>query len=136
MAAEKRVHEAVLKAIDKSILKSAHDCADGGLAVALAECCILGKVGADAALSADCAPSAALFAETQSRIIVSLAPDDLAALQQIARDCGVDCAVLGKTGGRGMRITVNDVEVVSVPVTQLESTWRNAIPNLMALSSS
>ena len=39
--------EAVLKAIDGGLIKSAHDCADGGLAITLAECCILGKVGAD-----------------------------------------------------------------------------------------
>lgn len=132
MAAEKRVHETVLNAIDEGILKSAHDCADGGLAVALAESCILGNVGADVKLAVKCLPSTALFGETQSRIIVSVAPADLTALQQIARNCGAECMVLGRTGGDGMRITVNDVEVVSVPITRLRSTWRDAIPSLMA----
>lgn len=132
MAAEKRVHEAVLRAIDKGILKSAHDCADGGLAVALAECCIQGNVGADVELMAACQISAALFGEAQSRVIVSAAPGDVEALQQIAADSGAECTILGETGGDGMRITVNDVEVVSVSVSTLESTWRQAIPSLMA----
>ena len=132
MAAEKRVHETVLRAIDKGILKSAHDCADGGLAVALAECCIAGGVGADVQLKVECAVSTTLFGEAQSRVIVSVAGDDLEKLHQIAEDSDTECIVLGKTGGDGMRITVNDVEVVRVSVATLESTWREAIPNLMA----
>jgi len=129
---EKRVHEAVLRAIDKGILKSAHDCADGGLAVALAESCILGKVGADVSTTANCAASAALFAETQSRIVVTVSSDDLGALREIVDECRVESTILGKTGGRDMRITVNDVEVVNVAVSRLESTWRDAIPSKMA----
>ena len=132
MDREKRVHQAVLKAIDMRILKSAHDCADGGLAITLAESCILGGVGADVKLTANCSASAALFAETQSRIVVTVASDDLGALREIVDECRGECTILGKTGGNAMRITVNDVEVVSVAVSQIESTWRNAIPNKMA----
>jgi len=136
MDREKRVHQVVLKAIGKGIIKSAHDCADGGLAVTLAESCILGAVGADVKLTANCAPAAALFAETQSRIVVSVASENLGALREIVDECCVECTILGKTGGNVMRITVNDVEVVSVAVKDLESTWRDAIPSKMALSSS
>ena len=131
MDREKRVHKAILSAIDKGIIKSAHDCSDGGLAVALAECCILGSVGADVKLSANCGPAAALFAETQSRIVVSVSADDLGALREIVDNCRVECTILGKTGGNGMRITVNDVEVVHVGVNDLDSCWRNAIASKM-----
>jgi len=132
MSREKHVHDAVLKGIDKGVIKSAHDCADGGLAIALAESCIQGGIGADVKLTANCAPAASLFAETQSRIIVSATPDNLGALREIVDDCKAECTVLGKTGGHDMRITINDVEVVNVPVTDLESCYQNSIPNMMA----
>ena len=131
MDREKRVHKVILSAIDKGIVRSAHDCADGGLGIALAECCILGRIGADVKLSANCGPAATLFAETQSRIVVSVAAENLGALRELVDECRVECTILGKTGGNGMRITINDVEVVSVAVNDLDSCWRNAIPNMM-----
>lgn len=124
---EKRVHDAVLKAIDRRILNSAHDCSDGGLAVALAESCIIGKVGADISLLANCAPAAALFAETQSRIIVSLPAASLGDLREIVDECRAESTVLGKVGGDRLSIKINDVPVVGAKVVDLESTWRNAI---------
>lgn len=132
MAREKNVHEAVLKGIENGLVKSAHDCADGGLAVALAECCIRGGVGADVKLCMDCAPAAALFAETQSRIIVSVAPENLGALRQIADDCHAKCSVLGKTGGLDMRISVRGAEAINLPVSRLASCYETAIPKAMA----
>ena len=132
MDREKRVHEVVLTALDRGLIKSAHDCADGGLAVTLGECCILGKVGADVELTANCGPAAALFAETQSRIVVTAAASDLDALRRIVDECRVECTELGKTGGQAMRISVNDVEVVNVTVEDMDSRWRNAIPEKMA----
>ena len=132
MTREKHVHDAVLKGIDKGVIKSAHDCADGGLAIALAESCMQGNIGADVKLSANCAPAASLFAETQSRIIVSVSSDDLGTLREIVDDCKAECTILGKTGGKDMKITINDVEVVRVPVTDLESCYQNSIPNMMA----
>lgn len=124
---EKRVHEVVLQAIEKGLLKSAHDCSDGGLSVALAESCIQGKVGADVSFSANCAPVAALFAETQSRIIVSVASENLEALKELVDAQLVECTVLGKVGGDNLNIQVNEVPVVSAKVAELEQTWRNAI---------
>ena len=126
------MQQVCLEAAEAGLLASAHDCADGGLAITVAECCILGNVGADIQLTANCAPAAALFAETQSRIVVSLAAENLSALREIVDECRVECTILGKTGGNGMRITVNDVEVVGVAVEDLDSCWRNAIPEKMA----
>lgn len=131
MNTEKRVHQTVLGAIGKGIIKSAHDCADGGLAITLAECCILGNVGADVQLSADCAPSAALFAETQSRIVATVSEENLGALREIANEHSVECDVIGKTGGNAARICVNDVEVVNIGIGEMESCWRGAISSKM-----
>jgi len=131
MAREKRVHQAVLAAIGKGLISSAHDCADGGLAVTLAESCILGNVGADIAMLANCAPAAALFAETQSRIVVSLPAANLGALREIIDEKKVECTVLGKVGGNSFRITINDVSVIDLALSDIESTWRSAISNRM-----
>ena len=132
MTQEKNVHEAVLRGIESGAVKSAHDCADGGLAVALAESCMPCGVGADVELTAGCAASAALFGEAQSRIIVSVCADRLDAMQEIARDCGARCAVLGRTGGQNMRITVGGAEVINVPVSAMQVCWQEAIPQKMA----
>lgn len=131
MEREKRVHEAVIKAVRNGLLSSAHDCADGGLAITLAESCIMGMVGANVSLLSNCAPSAALFAETQSRVVVSLAPANLGALREIADEFKVECTVLGHVGGDGLNIRVNDVEVISVRIEEIADRWRNAISEVM-----
>ncbi len=131
MGNEKRVHHAILKAIDLGLISSAHDCSDGGLAVCLAESCILGKLGASVSLAANCAPAAALFAETQSRIVVSLSVDHLGALREIVDEVQVQSTVLGKVGGDRMRVRVNDVEVMNLAVSEMETLWRGAIGNKM-----
>ena len=71
---EKRLHGLCLWSIDSGILSSAHDCSEGGIAVALAECCLSGPkpMGASLALEGDGRPDALLFGESQSRIVVSL----------------------------------------------------------------
>ncbi len=128
---EKRVHEAVLSAIEKGLIKSAHDCSDGGLAVTLAESCVLGDIGASVSILSNCAPAAALFAETQSRVIVSIAVSNLGALREIVDDQRVECTVLGKTGGDTLKITVNDVLLVEARVSELKEAWEQAIPRRM-----
>ena len=93
----------VLDANARGLLSAAHDCADGGLAVALAECCLAGGVGLDAG-GAELGPrlDAALFGEAQSRFIVA-APDAAArvALEALAAAAGVEATVLGVASGTG-----------------------------------
>ena len=128
---EKRVHNAVLQAIDKGLLSSAHDCSDGGLVVTLAESCIQGKVGAEVSMLANCAPAAALFAETQSRIVVSLPAAKLGALREVVDECKAECTVLGKVRGNRFSIKINEEDIIDLKVDDLESCWRNAIGDKM-----
>lgn len=128
---EKRVHETILKAIDQGLLSSAHDCSDGGLAVALAEACIMGNVGARISLTANCAPASALFAETQSRVVVSLPVEKLGVLREIAESMEVQMTVLGKVGGEKLEIAVNEESVIDVKVIELGEAWHKAIPAKM-----
>lgn len=135
---EKRVQDFCLAAIQSGVIHSAHDCSEGGLAVALAECCISGKIGADIYLLENGSPAALLFGESHSRIILSLAEKDLPPLQRLAIRMNVPLAVLGVVTGDHLRIQIGEEKTKTAPktaldlsVAQLEKTWREAIPCLM-----
>ncbi|MGI8926623.1 MAG: phosphoribosylformylglycinamidine synthase subunit PurL, partial [Tepidiformaceae bacterium] len=103
LAAEARLHRALLRAHAEGLLLSAHDCSDGGLAVAIAECCILGGCGFDGAVELEGRLDAALFGEGQGRIVVTLTADvfrqggGAARFRDIAAEEGVPVARLGST---------------------------------------
>jgi phosphoribosylformylglycinamidine synthase len=102
---EVAVQHACLAAIRAGLVHSAHDCADGGLAVALAECAILGSRGVDASgVRVSGRLDAALFGEEQSRIIVTCPPRHSPALERIAADHSVARVRLGRTGGERVRL--------------------------------
>ena len=99
---ERAVQQACLTAIRDGILSSAHDCADGGLAVAVAECCLVTRaagLGADLRLPGDMRADALLFGESASRIVVSVRPERAEQLRAIAGRHGVSCEALGVVGG-------------------------------------
>jgi len=108
---EARVHRAVLAAIRQGIVAGAHDCSDGGLAVALAEMCIAGGVGLDASETVlGHRIDAALFGEGQSRIVLALEPGSLEALAAIANGLDVPIQYLG-TAGPDQRLRLGPVDV-------------------------
>jgi phosphoribosylformylglycinamidine synthase len=111
--AEARVQALTLALADQRLLQSAHDCSDGGLAVAIAESAILGGQGySDEGLIAlmilDQEPTprwdAALFGEAPSRIVVTCAPENLGTITERARESGVDITQLGTVGGNSFHI--------------------------------
>ena len=100
LGAEKRLYAAVLEAAGAGLLRSAHDCADGGLAVALAECAFRGEeegLGGRFDLPGSLRPDVLLFSESPSRMIVTT--QDEARLRAAAHRHGVPCARLGVVGG-------------------------------------
>src|SRR5438309_745577 len=105
--AHQRVLAVVREAVARGWLSSAHDCSDGGAAVAVAEAAILGTIGADVTLPAAARTDAALFGEAPSRFILSLPEDRVSDLQALAAVHGVPVAILGRTGGDRLRITVS-----------------------------
>jgi phosphoribosylformylglycinamidine (FGAM) synthase-like enzyme len=138
---EKRLQACVREAIAQRLLHSAHDCSDGGLAVALAECCLPalgeangGGLGADVALTTEERTDAALFGETASRIIVSLSEANLPRLREIAQAHGIESRELGMvTAERVLRIAVNGQERICLPVEELVNAYEGAIPRLLRL---
>ncbi|MGA2602722.1 MAG: phosphoribosylformylglycinamidine synthase subunit PurL [Verrucomicrobiia bacterium] len=130
LAFAKRLSDFVLEIIRKGWVKSAHDCSEGGLAVALAECCMTNgdaMVGATVDLGTlGTRLDAALFGEAQSRVIVSCAPENV---EQIAQGA-LPVTVLGATGGSELTIHAQGGEL-SWDVARLRDIWWNAIGRLM-----
>ena len=132
---EKAVIDALLEAIQSGAISSAHDCSDGGLAVALAECCIANldcESGAEIDLSQfhGLADRAILFGETQGRIIVSSPSPER--VMEIAAQRGVPCAQIGR-----VRRHSNMFEItlpkgsLRVPLSRLHRAYHETIPSIM-----
>ncbi|HEY0098580.1 MAG TPA: phosphoribosylformylglycinamidine synthase subunit PurL [Pyrinomonadaceae bacterium] len=128
---EQAVQSTCLRAAEETLLRSAHDCADGGLGVALAESCFStlnrASIGAQVELSGALSPAAELFAETPSRIIVSFDETARARLEEIAAEFDCPLAVIGRVGGQDLRITIDTQPAVSQNVNELETHWRTAL---------
>lgn len=101
---EAALREVLLAAIGEGIVHSAHDCSDGGLAVALAECCIAGGLGADIHLGDELPPVATLFSETQGRVVLTTAESDVERIFELAFEARVPFAVIGTVGGDALHI--------------------------------
>ena len=130
LAAERRLQDALLAMADEMLLNSAHDCSEGGLAVALAESCFssLGRdaVGASVDLrSSGFSAAELLYGETPSRIVISFAAENEARVREISGE--VPFAVIGKVGDDMLRISVDGTEQVSATITELETIWESAL---------
>jgi len=140
LKAERVLIDALLEAIRDGNVRSAHDCADGGLAVALAECVMMDRArptGAVIDLSAWSAlpTRALLFGEAQARVVVSTG--NAGAVLATARRHGVPAAIIGTVhcaGGR-LDITIGETRLTS-PVSQLADAYHEAIPRIMQRSAS
>jgi phosphoribosylformylglycinamidine synthase len=129
---EKLVQDTCLILADKQLLKSAHDCSDGGLAVAIAENCFSSlnrdAKGAEINLSDESLDATAqLFSESPSRIIISFSADKLDEVKEIVGDCPF--AVIGKVKGDNLKIAFNGAEVVSAKIDELENGWKDSLEN-------
>lgn len=127
---EKKVQEFCREAISQGLLQSAHDVSEGGLAVCLAECCFLSpaQIGCRVALQDQIRPDALLFAETQSRIVVTVTDYHLKKLLDLAQKREIQASVLGKTGKDRIIIGHLNQIIVDMPVAKAVSAWKNAIP--------
>src|SRR5213594_1655357 len=146
LADEIKVQNTVRHLIREGLVKSAHDCSEGGLAVAVAECCfhpekLFGAeidcsrrpagdaTGAQETVQRSASHSDAatvLFNESQSRIVVSVAAADLEKTMSTLHETGISFQQLGKVGAEELCIRVND-ETLRWPITDLYDDWWNSI---------
>jgi phosphoribosylformylglycinamidine synthase II len=128
---EKHVQRVCLSAIAEGLVRSAHDVGEGGLAVALAECCISGPspgLGVTIELEGAIRPDALLFGESQSRIILSLRRRHLGRVRELATAADVPFAVLGEVRGRRLLIS----PLIDVGLEEVQQAWATALPRRMA----
>lgn len=128
---EQKVQQATLEAIRAGLVQSAHDCAEGGLAIAIAESAIGGGLGAAIDLKTDLRADLALFSESQSRIVLSVSPQHARQVKQLAEKHGAPCVELGLVGANKLIMKVNGAAIIDQPLSDAEAAWKDAIPCLM-----
>jgi phosphoribosylformylglycinamidine synthase len=135
LAVERAVQGACRAAIGARLVRSAHDCAEGGLAVTLAECCVSGPapVGAEVDLPVDAAAIAlALYGEGPSRVVVSVPPEGERHFERLMGEFAVPWRWLGRVGGEELVIRRGGERVVSVRVERIGHEWRTGFERLVA----
>jgi phosphoribosylformylglycinamidine synthase II len=119
----------LVRAAGEDLLVSAHDCSDGGLAVALAESAIGGDCGFAVDVPGDLPLHVTLFSESASRAVISVRPQDAAAFEALAADHEIPFARLGETGGPRMVFA----GVFELSVAEARETYESALPTLLSI---
>ena len=131
LESEIAVQTACRRAAENGLLRSAHDCSDGGLAVALAECCFSSlnraAFGADVDITGEYDLATRLFSETPSRIIISFDESALGDIEEIVAAAACPMTLLGNVGSNRLRIESDGEEVIQLDVTEMESVWRGSL---------
>ncbi len=130
LARERAVQRACVALVRAGLVRSAHDCSEGGLGVALAECCVMGerRIGARVALPVPGRPDLALFSEEPSRIVLSFDPARRGEVARVAADHGAPLLELGEVGGERLEIA----GVLAVEISKLDAAWRGGFLDVVA----
>lgn len=127
LAIEKKRQAQLLEAIQTGVIASAHDIAEGGLAVAIAESVMAGKVGAKVTITGN--ETAALFAESQSRFLVTVPANKKERFEEIVEDTFLIGEVTAETG-----VMIQDDSqktILQASIDELQKAWKGAIPCLL-----
>ena len=127
---EKQVQEFCLELIQKGLIQSAHDCSEGGLAIAVAESCFSAKeeaLGATLELESTLRGDALLFGETQSRIIISFPEELTDQIEGLALSYPVDFSLIGKTGGSQFTVSINGQEYIKQDIESAKEIWKTSL---------
>jgi phosphoribosylformylglycinamidine synthase len=132
LAREAALQRVLVEGAATGIIRSAHDCAEGGLAITLAECCFDSSYGVEADLQGVVTATgwrdvATLFAESASRAVVSVSPENVDRLLSMAAAVNLPAARIGIVGGDRIRVSVEGVRVLDEPLVTAERIWSTAI---------
>jgi phosphoribosylformylglycinamidine synthase len=137
----------VREAIGRRLAASAQDVSGGGLAVAIAECCIWGGLGAKLRLGVSGSPAIELFGESPSRLVLSCRPRHAAAIELLARQFGLHSEILGTVGGERLRIELTGLgatgsaeergsrvaDALDVALTDLRHVWDHGLARALGV---
>jgi phosphoribosylformylglycinamidine synthase subunit PurL len=138
---EEALQKFVLKVIHEGLVQSAHDCSDGGLAVALAECCVSGPSTPQGAMVklglGSLRRDALLFGESQSRVILSVKPNVVDSLLSRATAAGIPAAHIGTVGGNRLIVEVERGRLadgcrIDLPIREVSDRWAHALEELLS----
>ncbi len=133
---EAALQKCIVKLVDEGLIESAHDCSDGGLAVALAESAFPNGVGARIELaSSGLAAEFLLFGEDASRILISCGREHVGRIQELAVEYGVSVDVLGETIPEKIEIVVDGRQVVAAAVSDLKLAWSSALERALQVEA-
>lgn len=130
MKLEKKTIDIILEAIKSGLIKSAHDVSDGGLAVALAECCVMNrkkKIGAEVNLDVKFRSDFYLFSESQSRFIVTIDPENQVEFEKLINSAQIKFERIGKVFGK--KLVINDL--IDLTIEEIEDAYYNSFKRLM-----
>ena len=132
---EEAVQRTALDAIKKGLASSAHDCSEGGLAVALAECCISNRENMIGVvidnLNFDVRKDAVLFGESQSRILLSCNKRSVDNIRSIATKFNAPFQIIGRTGGEKFKILALGDELINISLEKLSKEWKDSLQSLI-----
>jgi phosphoribosylformylglycinamidine synthase len=125
---EATLQRALVAIIRAGLVESAHDCSDGGLAVALVESALPGGIGLSVRFPGQqLALEFLLFGEDASRVVLSCDPIHLPRIKQVAEEYGVFADVLGETGSDRVEISVDGQSVISASIAELRDAYEGAL---------
>jgi phosphoribosylformylglycinamidine synthase len=129
---EKAIHAALLGVIRKGLVRSAHDCSEGGLAVAIAESTFGTNLGASIDFGTTTVRAdVVLFNETQGRIVITVKPSDVSALEEELKRSGVPFRKIGEVTSKAELSIKTGGNSYNWKVASLNETFEGAIPKLM-----
>jgi phosphoribosylformylglycinamidine synthase len=130
---EAALQRLLVDGIAAGLIRSAHDCSEGGIAITLAECCFDAAAGVAVDLPGVTPPNASfreiatLFGESASRVVVSVAAEAVSDLLGRAALAGVPAARIGAVGGRRIQISIDGRLAIDEPVADAEAIWSGAL---------
>ena len=127
---EKQVQEFCLELIQKGLIQSAHDCSEGGLAIAVAESCFTAPeeaLGAKLELESTLRGDTLLFGESQSRIVISFPEELTEQIENLALSYHVDFSLIGVTGGSQFTVSINGQEYIKQEIESIKNIWKTSL---------
>ena len=131
----KKNMNSVLDIIENELIKSAHDCSKGGLAIAISELCMMNQIGCNVSLEkipGDKLDSdKILFSESHSRYLITLENNDLQKLEETLKKHGVSYSLIGEFTGDSIFFTGNSKPIIDLSVDKAQKTWFNSLKDMV-----